>query len=468
MFKVLIADDEVRVVKLLQSSIPWKQLGIELVEPAYNGISALESVKKNGVDIVLTDIRMPGLSGLDLCMELQNFNPNIQIIIISGYADFAYAQKAIQYGVLGYCLKPIEYAEIIAYIKMAARNLNKDIPASSDALLDSIEDGDEKTTRNLLDKMQLNASQLYVSASVGLPNCADALGADLALKMGKHKYVYLSTAPIAKNQAYRLITSQQAGAGIGLSTNEVTSSDLKRSISDNIIMAYHFFILGKPSVCDQIVNPPMTANLFSRISRAISLNDKTELKKILDEIIQINYTTMFNIKSAFKLFNLICSSNMLEQIIDKEDSYLYSFEQLACEYHSFLSMLNGMRSQLSGESVSNYSVSGTSNANFMSAIKYVNNNYTTDISLKSVADTLHMNPNYISQLFKKETGLTYTQYLTNLRISKAKQLLQNTELTINEVCEATGFNDYFYFLKTFKKNVGISPGKFLDSVAFDI
>ena len=104
MFRVIIADDENRIVKMLAASIPWTKLGLSIASFASDGMEALRLAEEKKADIIITDIRMPGLNGLELCEKLHEANPNIQIILISGYADFSYAQRAIQLGVLGYCL----------------------------------------------------------------------------------------------------------------------------------------------------------------------------------------------------------------------------------------------------------------------------------------------------------------------------------------------------------------------------
>ena len=91
----------------------------------------------------------------------------------------------------------------------------------------------------------------------------------------------------------------------------------------------------------------------------------------------------------------------------------------------------------------------------------MNGHYTQDIPLKEVAALFHLNASYVSQLIKAETGQTYTQYVTQLRIGKAKELLRTTNLSLAQVSEAVGFNDYFYFIKKFKREVGVTPGKFV-------
>lgn len=97
-------------------------------------------------------------------------------------------------------------------------------------------------------------------------------------------------------------------------------------------------------------------------------------------------------------------------------------------------------------------------------MKYINSCYTENITLKDVANVVNLNPNYISQVFKKTTGTTFSHYLTNLRIDTAKKLLTTTNSSINDVSIQAGFNDYFYFLKTFKKYTGKTPSEFRNEV----
>ena len=126
MFRVLIADDENSVVQSLVCSIPWEELGLEVVRTASDGAAVLEYVEKEEVDIAILDIRMPGVNGLELCSEMRKKNERIQLIIASGYAEFAYTEKAIQYGVIGYCLKPLDYVQVTRFLRRAVHNLRRD------------------------------------------------------------------------------------------------------------------------------------------------------------------------------------------------------------------------------------------------------------------------------------------------------------------------------------------------------
>lgn len=145
-------------------------------------------------------------------------------------------------------------------------------------------------------------------------------------------------------------------------------------------------------------------------------------------------------------------------LFEKNDYYIYSFKQLVSMYRNFRNMLDHLILLLS-EREEDSSKSSISNSNFLKLLKYINSHYNQDISLTGTAAILNMNPNYLSQMFKKETGVTFTHYITDLRISEAKRQLCTTEASISDIAMNVGFNDYFYFLKTFKKITGKTPSQ---------
>ena len=119
--KVVIADDEVRICQLIQALIDWDSLGMKVVGIAHNGEDACEMVQQTQPDILITDIRMPGCSGLELVKRVKELDSALEVIIISGYAHFEYAQQAISYGVGHYLLKPVNKGELL----LPCRNCRK-------------------------------------------------------------------------------------------------------------------------------------------------------------------------------------------------------------------------------------------------------------------------------------------------------------------------------------------------------
>ena len=112
MYKVIIADDEVKICQLIQILVDWESKGLEIAGVAHDGREALQLVEETGADIIITDIRMPELNGLDLVEAIKGAQPQISCIIISGYQEFEYARRALQYGVEEYLLKPVREEEL--------------------------------------------------------------------------------------------------------------------------------------------------------------------------------------------------------------------------------------------------------------------------------------------------------------------------------------------------------------------
>ena len=166
---------------------------------------------------------------------------------------------------------------------------------------------------------------------------------------------------------------------------------------------------------------------------------------------------IFNIRTAYKFYHMVLHCPLMESAFDTEEYLLYGYEQLVTEYKNFHDMLNCLL-KLMCTSNTQIADDTAKVSSFMQIIKYLNENYQQDISLQQLADSFHLNASYISFLIKKETGLTYSQYLTNLRISQAKRLLTSSQLTLTEISESVGFHDYFYFIKKIKKITGVTPG----------
>jgi two-component system, response regulator YesN len=461
MLKVLLADDEAKVLRHLQTAIPWEQLELEIIATAQTGLDALRIARQAQVDIVITDIRMPGMDGLLLCQKLREQNPRVQLIILSGFQDFAYAKKAIELQVLGYCLKPIDTGDLTGLLRTAIRNTLKNKIENGDALLDLIEDGNSKDIRAAFHELGITSSTIYVAASVGVHNIEKLLGAQLSYRLGKHKYLYFSALPFNRANAEHMIAYATGRAGIGLYPEPVTPEHLKDAIEDTSAMAFQFFVNGHPTLCDSLVNGPLVEDVFARLENAAQQPEL--LKLLLEELSHANCGLIFNIQTVFIFCNRVASYLAFGGNNEYCELMLYGFEQLPANYLSMNALFSEFASEITPTLLQNGSDSASSSrsGSFLPIIRYLDKNYEKDLSLKKVAEHFHLNASYISQLIRSETGLTYTQYVTELRINKAKDLLKTTSLSLAEISEAVGFNDYFYFIKRFKKEVGVTPGKYL-------
>lgn len=457
MYKVLIADDENSIVNSLRGHIDWRKYGLEVAAIASNGEIALEIIEKQPIDIVITDIRMPQISGLELCMELYTKYKHIQIIVISGYAEFSYAQKAIKYGILGYCLKPLEYEEITAYLKTAVNSLRKvSSSLTYDDFLDYVQNKDTRKIHEFMQRYNMDAKSYYVAVSVGTNPMELPENSCVRFRLGKQQYVYIMNQVLPK-ECIEAFVSKDENLCLGIADTAQPIERLMQSIENCRAAAYQFFVnpVCKVSYCTK---EDKSEKYIPEVAKALAYSDSETIIKILTRIKFSTDFSDFTVKSVLKLCNMIFTSNIFPH--EKEDYYIYSMQELITEYGSFSLLLDRLCELISPGEIQEITWNEFSNSSFLKMMKYINNHYNEDISLSEIAHKIHLNPNYLSQMFKKEMGVTFTKYLTGLRISKAKELLDEEEIPINEIAIQVGFNDYFYFLKTFKRVAGKTPSQY--------
>ena len=457
MFNVVIIDDENFIIKSLETSIHWKSLNLQVTATFSNGQDALHFIEQHPVHILITDIRMPGISGLDLCQYIHTHFPHIQTIIISGYADFVYAQKAMMYNVLGYCVKPLDFHEITLLLKKATAILNQSTPNPQD-ILACIEDEEYAALASYLHRHQLNPEQFFLAASIGFQPLSNILDqCRLTLRIGAHKYLYFLSGPCKILPSLDTLTTLRI-KGLGLYPDSISITSLKSVIHDTLLMSYQYFIVGAPYICQALPTQSHQEEL-SQLQNHLNAHHLSSLQIFLNSLLDPVHLHSYTINFALKLCHLFITHYMTYSQLDLDDLYIYSLDDLTTQFDNFSQMLTKLYDLLC-EQTSTEHFPNSYNNNFITIIQFINHNYTKDISIKDISKQLNLNPSYISQLFKKETGSTYVKYLTQLRIEKAKDLLQNTDLSLSEICDQIGYNDYFYFLKTFKKYEGMSPSKY--------
>ena len=163
---------------------------------------------------------------------------------------------------------------------------------------------------------------------------------------------------------------------------------------------------------------------------------------------------------AFRMSNMLHNYRFAFSFEEEESGYAYDLGHLLSMYGTVREMLADLLRLAEEPGLPPEAGFGSENVHFLQIIRYIHRHYADDLSLNTLAEVLHMTPGYVSRLFSRESGTTYRKYLTELRVEKAKERLATTGLSIAEVCDRVGFNDYFHFLKTFKRLTGVSPGKY--------
>ena len=165
---------------------------------------------------MITDIRMPGMDGLELCQRVRERYHDMSIILLTGYADFEYARRGIELQVTDYCLKPIDTEQLTATLRRAVRQGYGRSSSRSDALLDLIEEGNSQEITRTFSDLGIKGDSVYIAGSIGVHDIEQAIGAQFSCKVGRHKYLYFSGHPFHTQEASHIIAFCKKGRGMGV------------------------------------------------------------------------------------------------------------------------------------------------------------------------------------------------------------------------------------------------------------
>lgn len=518
--KIMIADDEKWVRATIKSLIPFEKLGMTLVCEAANGIEALELCRQNSPDILLTDIKMPGLTGLDLIKELRGMAPGIKIAIISGYSDFEYAKTAMKYGISDYLLKPVDENELLQVLARFKKELEEEtrlnesklkekeryrmaLPMMSEAFLNRMVSQGSLTAENIrseLARYGICFTRQYYTVMVLSPDDPEELdtrektdywksivkrvmkrcmGA-VSFPLQENSICLMSVinhdgeAPSLINEAFSLC-SRIALKRLGITLSAGISSSVRQ-----LGMLPQLAVQARRSLESRFWEGPGRIYRYSQgmLSRDVSLQLTEE---ILNKII-LNIK-LSNVQTAFSYIDSTGSS--LERQTDLNPESVKEFYWQLVQ--SVLSMLNIQLPFIRHETLTTgeqpyerlkdavfasrlqdctkdmlqrifdyyHDKNPVNNTNLVdNAKKVIEGNFAGDISLDQVARHVHLSPAYLSELFKKETGMSFIDYKTIVRIENAKRLLENSPLNIYDISTKVGYSDPKYFSKLFKKITG--------------
>mgnify|MGYP001232349421 CR=1 FL=1 len=465
MYKVFIVDDEELVIKSLKASVDWGYYGFEVIGYALSGEEAFEVILDCKPDVIFTDIRMPGINGLELIKKIQDAGLSAKFLVVSGLAEFALAQKAIHYGVFGYCLKPFDDLEIVNYLKKIKKELDSNSQLVEEEILDLIESSSAEDMAKLKQQLTRGAvlrdktSRAVVILTIGREKLKiESTVPAVSLHIGYRKYIYIINSEDKKRILRDIPMTFEGYKGIGQSEAFNEIQELRNAIYKAEINAYEYFTSGN-SKEDVTKSEKLMDKKVPKLTLAIPI-DVPQLLTEINSIVLLFKMGQWNIRHALILYNDVISF-LSRTNQEMNDMYLYSFDQLVDLFDHVEGMFENIKGLLLEEQTEVLSEAYASrNQTFLSILSYINDNFCEDISLQHIAKALNVNANYISQLFKKELGRTFTEHLSKLRIDCAGKLLRTTMIPINEVAERVGYKDYFYFSRLFKKATGMSPSSY--------
>lgn len=523
MIKVLLVDDEPFILQGLKVLIQWEALGCEVAATASNGKEAYEYVCSNDVDLVITDIKMPEMTGIDFLKKVrENGNSEVEVVILSGYKDFEYAMQGMKYGCAGYVLKPVEKDELIAIIKKIADKKNEKLQETLEkedmerallarnviALL--FGKYDEKNLSYVMEKMRLSDTVRFAGIEFISPSesddydeseirqahrdlckvCEELLKDDMnhvvfdtSSDMNNHEIGlilcdYMYTEKKATEEEYLMYLKDEISSRFKLPIKILAGKQVKGiknlSKSYSTVRILRSFEGFRPKKDIYFYEDEAQVNQgggvlckqnIDELIRAIELNSHKDITFRVTELFQemrrlgITSETM-KLNMDYLLFGLIHLATSQDDQVNQEEVLQYISES---SFHE--GILRGSSEHLSQFSIEYAEYLTQLRKNVSGSIlddieSEIKKNYMNNISLRELSKKLYINSSYLGQVFKKKYGMSFKDYLTTYRINEAALLLVETDEKISVIAEKVGYKDNDYFVRKFIEIKGCTPSKY--------
>jgi len=526
--KLLIVDDEETIRKGLAGIVDWDSLGYQVVSTLEDGRSAIEYLETMPVDVVLTDIKMTFVSGIELAKYINENKPHIKTVLISGYREFELARQAINCNAFCFLLKPTDIDELRKVFTDLRQELEKErqreeqekfikakndelqeyflIQFFTDLLMGAIRSESEINDRAKLlnSKYDLMHNKCGIIHGVihdydnflnqkwkyGKEELANAIKNIIHVETPNIKYmllrnmkdsiriVALETCREENVPFFKAIT--EYCAHIKKCTKELIGVDMELTVTatyGNAAEIVHY----KSAESSMVDNMPVHENTIGNNEQEIV----TEQNRLF-----ISYVCAGNYPAAVNLLFSIMdqmTGKDINNIRSIRDWIINLFAMLNGKLQDFGIDLSGIGGNINYSplfdmntfqeikiwaeeqlkaliDVASRNMEVSENKIIFNAKNYIINNFSTDITLEDVAAHVFLSPVYFSRLFKKKTGENFTDFLLKIRMDKARELLLNPEYKVYEICSMVGYKSAKYFYGLFKNYFGLTPTEYRNNM----
>lgn len=506
MHNIAVIDDEAIARKYIISLLGENFIDNAHIIEAKNGRDALEKFKSFVPEIMLVDLRMPEMDGLTLvkCVQ-ETINPDVQAIIVSCYDDFCYSREAMHLNACDYILKPIKKNELLAAIERASNELerrtNEKNARSRLALM--VEEKlladylDNKISHTEIEPLLLGCdgkAYMYQTMVIRILHSTyqktgddyirdriksvfqnKALNTFTFYVVRKSRYLYVVLMKFTNQPWIGMLIKQiihsfaesglELSIGVGSAKDDyqglaVSYSEALKSSMESMVAGANKGFLYDDIKEYQYSSPEKTfIDCENQILDMVRIGNYAYRPHLMNLFKADSYKTFYEWHNCLYVFltalqRLYYENNISRDLIEEYKYNIYSYSTIAQIMEWVDNNIQFFISTIT-DRITNSSMEGLN-----LAIEYIKNNYVEDISLEYASSVAHMNPTYFCEVFKKHTNRTFLEYLTELRIEKAKKLLTSTTLKIYEIAQQTGYNSPNYFTNIFKKYTGMEPKKY--------
>ncbi|MCD9023137.1 response regulator [Cohnella silvisoli] len=520
--KAMLVDDEINILKNLQAVVPWDELDIELIGTARNGEQALELARAMRPQLILCDIRMPVMDGIEFLGALREFDTEAEVIMLTGYQDFSYVRSVIRYEVKDYILKPIDYEELANTIKRLADGIRERSVeqqsmqqewkqvfhlAYEKVLYDRLVDLGGGSTRPFLKLHEMEGENL--TFAMMLVDVADYSKRERTWDDKERKLWNFAI--------HNILQENLVSFGVPHSVLQVRSGEwcvlIERMAPDlynreqslewaeklrHAVQSYLKLSI-RIALHPSEVSLEQLARTYKSLQRSLNLSPSAELGVIVSEKIrgstepsQQLWDRIEEMVTGLKRCDRRRTETALKQL---NDSFRLlpetSFERVAPIVHYLcIHLLREMRAmevmtreeeiaiwrqidqhhgiretllvinRLVDQSIESVMKKKTSDVLMLSARDYIERNLSTELSIDMLADYLGISGSYFSLLFKQHVGETFVEYVTKQRMEMAKSLLALSDKSVTQIGQMVGYLERRYFTRVFSKYTGMLPSEF--------
>lgn len=533
--KVFLVEDEMVIRRGIKNSIDWEKEGYIFCGEASDGELAYPMIIKEKPDILITDIRMPFMDGLELCKLVKEELPNIKILILSGYDEFDYAKEAIRLGVTEYLLKPISSGKLLEALNGVSESIRR-------------EKEDKDLVRKYMEEMRENTEhekqKFFEQMIAGNLSMADALETgkkyEMNLSAGMYNLLLFRFTLGEENRksgellgeaeyAIKKLTERleyvfefqrdvEGWAFLLMADNEEQMSERVKELSKDLeeIMKNYSTIAYFGGIGQPVARLRELEESFREAERALAARFTMELNRIIsvedirmaqnvDTLDDIEITSFGEIEKTRTMLEKFLNNGAEDEIDEFVDVYINELPEenlksvLMRQYiimdayivmMSFCEKIEGIEVEMQAQSeelknsmktiqtleeIKNYirmllkkiigvrdTISGRRYSDIIEIAKdQIRKTYMSDeISLNTIAAEVGMSPSYFSSIFSKEMGKTFVEYLTEIRMDRAKELLMCSSMKTSEIGYEVGYKDPHYFSYIFKKTQNCTPKEF--------
>lgn len=533
--KVFLVEDEMVIRRGIKNSIDWEKEGYIFCGEASDGELAYPMIIKEKPDILITDIRMPFMDGLELCKLVKKELPNIKILILSGYDEFDYAKEAIRLGVTEYLLKPISSGKLLEALNGVSESIRR-------------EKEDKDLVRKYMEEMRENTEhekqKFFEQMIAGNLSMADALETgkkyEMSLSAGMYNLLLFRFTLGEENRksgellgeaeyAIEKLTERleyvfefqrgvEGWAFLLMADNEEQMSERVKELSKDLeeIMKNYSTIAYFGGIGQPVARLRELEESFREAERALAARFTMELNRIIsvddirmaqnvDTLDDIEITSFGEIEKTRTMLEKFLNNGVEDEIDEFVDVYINELPEenlksvLMRQYiimDAYIVMMsfcekiegieggmqaqseelkNSMKTIQTVEEIKNYirmllkkiigvrdTISGRRYSDIIEIAKdQIRKTYMSDeISLNTIAAEVGMSPSYFSSIFSKEMRKTFVEYLTEIRMDRAKELLMCSSMKTSEIGYEVGYKDPHYFSYIFKKTQNCTPKEF--------